>query len=66
MSTQTTPQTWPDLAGSLYDFLTGRGAEISYEFDDMRVMVPTRAGTDVTATPWKLDGTLRITTRNGE
>lgn len=66
MSTQAEPKTWPDLAGSLYDFLTGRGAEISYEFDEMRVLVPSRAGSDATATPWKLDGTLRITTRDSK
>ena len=26
--------TWPDLAISLYDRLTGRGAEIAYEFEE--------------------------------
>ncbi len=28
---------WPDLAISLYDRLTGRGAEIIYDFEDMEV-----------------------------
>ncbi len=26
---------WPDLAIGLYDRLTGRGSEITYEFDKM-------------------------------
>ncbi len=29
--------TWPDLAISLYERLTGRNAEIAYEFVDMHV-----------------------------
>jgi len=28
-------KSWPDLAIGLYDRLTGRGAEITYEFDNM-------------------------------
>jgi hypothetical protein len=39
-------QTWPDLAIGLYDKLTGRGAEISYEMDDLSVAVPSRVGSD--------------------
>ena len=38
MSEQT--NNWPDLAIQLYDRLTGRGAEISYAFDNMEVFVP--------------------------
>jgi hypothetical protein len=30
------PNNWPDLLIGLYDNLTGRRAEITYEFDDMR------------------------------
>ena len=33
-------QSWPDLAIGLYDKLTGRNAEITYEFDNMEIMVP--------------------------
>ena len=32
--------TWPDLAISLYDKLTGRHAEITYEFENLEVSVP--------------------------
>ena len=31
---------WPDLAIGLYDRLTGRNAEITYEFQDMHVKIP--------------------------
>ncbi|TVR60033.1 MAG: hypothetical protein EA422_14500 [Gemmatimonadales bacterium] len=57
-------QTWPDLAIGLYDRLTGRNAEITYEFDNMVVDVPSGTGSDVTHARWKLSGTVRIRTRD--
>ena len=56
--------TWPDLAIGLYDRLTGRGAEITYDFDDLAVEVPSRAGNGSEHARWKVDGTVRITTRD--
>lgn len=32
--------TWPELVAQLYDKLTGRGAEIAYEFQNLEVFVP--------------------------
>jgi hypothetical protein len=58
--------TWPELAIGLYDRLTGRGAEIVYEFEDMAVDVPSKVGEDAEHAHWRLDGTLRITTRERE
>ena len=55
--------TWPELAIDLYDRLTGRGAEITYEFEDMDVAVPSRTGEDAKHAHWQVDGTIRITTR---
>ncbi|MFC7155465.1 hypothetical protein ACFQPA_08350 [Halomarina halobia] len=55
--------TWPDLGIALYDRLTGRNAEIEYEFDDMNVFVPSKAGEGAEHAHWRLDGTLTITTR---
>ena len=56
-------QTWPDLAAELYDKLTGRNAEISYEFENMEVAVP--SGTVETAhAPWRVNGTLKIRARD--
>ena len=55
---------WPDLAIGLYDRLTGRGAEITYEFDNMEVKVPSAASEDASFATWKFNGTLRIKTRD--
>ena len=55
--------TWPDLAISLYDRLTGRGAEIIYDFEDLEVDVPSGTGEDVEHAKWRVDGELRVTTR---
>jgi hypothetical protein len=56
-------RTWPDLAISLYDRLTGRNAEITYEFEDMQVEVPSKAGEDAEHAHWRLDGTITVHTR---
>jgi hypothetical protein len=53
---------WPELAVGLYDRLTGRGAEIVYEFEDMDVAVPSKVGEDAEHAHWHVDGTIRITT----
>ena len=55
-------QTWPELAIGLYERLTGRGAEIAYEFEDMYVDVPDKVGEDADHARWRLDGTLTLTT----
>ncbi|MFB6243920.1 MAG: hypothetical protein ABEH80_07450 [Halobaculum sp.] len=55
--------TWPDLAISLYDRLTGRNAEITYDFEEMEVAVPSGTGEDAEHAHWQLDGTVRVTTR---
>ncbi len=58
--------TWPELAVGLYDKLTGRGAEITYEFEEMAVDVPSKVGDDAEHARWRLDGTLKISTRERE
>lgn len=58
--------TWPDLAVSLYDRLTGRGAEIVYDFEEMEVDVPSGTGEDADHAHWRLDGTVRVSTRERE
>lgn len=55
-------QTWPELAIGLYDKLTGRGAQITYEFDDFQVDVPTQAGGSTEHARWRMNGTVRIRT----
>jgi hypothetical protein len=57
-------QTWPDLAIGLYDKLTGRGAEISYQFENFEVQVPSSTGAEADHAKWRLNGSLRINTRD--
>ena len=59
-------RTWPELAIGLYERLTGRGAEIAYEFEDMQVDVPDRVGDDANHARWRLDGTLTIRTSEND
>ncbi len=61
-------KTWPELAIGLYDKLTGRNAEITYEFDDFDLFVPSKAGAkgNVEHAHWKMNGTLRIRTSDDE
>ncbi len=58
-------KSWPDLAIGLYDRLTGRNAEITYEFRDMEIMVPSGTGENAEHAKWRLNGTLTIRTRDG-
>ena len=64
MSAANDTQTWPDLAIGLYDKLTGRNAEISYCFDDFQLSVPSSASDQAKHATWKMNGNLRVTTRN--
>jgi hypothetical protein len=62
----TTEQTtsWPELAIGLYDRLTGRHAEITYEFDDMHVKVPSGTGPKAEHAEWVVSGTMKIRTED--
>ena len=58
-------KTWPELAIGLYDKLTGRNAEITYEFDDFDLYVPSKAGDANTEhAHWKMNGKLKIRTKD--
>lgn len=63
MSTSQTTD-WPELAIGLYDRLTGRRAEIAYEFADMHVKIPSGTGENVEHAEWVLNGTMKISTRD--
>ena len=61
-----TPQehaTWPQLAEGLYSFLTGRGATIEYQMENVEVMVPRDTGENSPQARWKINGTVRIRTQ---
>ncbi len=54
--------TWPDLAIGLYEQLTGRNAEIAYEFQDMHIKIPSGTGPQAEHAEWVFSGTLKIRT----
>ncbi|MHC5108918.1 MAG: hypothetical protein ACYTHJ_03455 [Planctomycetota bacterium] len=56
--------TWPELAIGLYDKLTGRNAEITYEFQDFGVGIPSAVSPKAERAQWRLNGTLKIRTQN--
>lgn len=65
MAQETT--TWPELAIGLYEKLTGRNAEISYQFEDFELYVPSKAsgnGEEASHAHWKMNGTLKIRTKD--
>ncbi|MEM6363893.1 MAG: hypothetical protein AAF539_08545 [Planctomycetota bacterium] len=65
MSVEKGTHTWPELAIGLYDALTGRNAEITYEFQDMNVHIPSSTGGDaVEHAHWKLNGIIKIRTKD--
>ena len=63
-TSQETTRDWPSLAIGLFDALTGRQAEITYEFDDFAVSVPSRVGENAESAQWNVSGTLRVRTRD--
>ena len=62
--TTTDTQTWPDLAIGLYDKLTGRGAEITYELHGLEIAVPNSASADAQHATWRVSGTVKIRTKD--
>lgn len=57
-------QTWPDLAIGLYDKLTGRGAEITYEFHGLEISVPSSASANAQHATWRVSGTVKVRTKD--
>ncbi|MBD3676368.1 MAG: hypothetical protein HUJ26_22895 [Planctomycetaceae bacterium] len=65
MSNAEETTSWPELAIGLYDRLNERNAEIVYDFDNFELSVPSAAKDSAVHAPWKMNGKLKITTRNG-
>ena len=55
---------WSDLAIGLYDRLTGRNAEITYDFDNLHLKVPSGTGSEAEHAEWVLAGTMKVRTRD--
>ena len=63
MNDKSDTTTWPDFAIVLYDLLTGRKAEITYEFDNLEIHVPIASGPDPEYAVWKLNGAIKVRAR---
>jgi len=66
MANQTDTRTWPELAAGFYENLTDRDAEISYQFENFELKIPSSTAADAEHARWKMNGTLRISTRQGK
>jgi hypothetical protein len=64
-SSQQTTQ-WANLLTDLFDRLTGKGAEISYNFQELEIDIPRAAGPqgqELGSAKWVVNGRLTITAR---
>jgi hypothetical protein len=64
-SSQRTTQ-WANLLTDLFDRLTGKGAEISYDFQELEIDIPRAAGPqgqELGSAKWVVNGRLTITAR---
>ena len=55
--------TGPEGAIGLYDLLTGRKAEVTYQFDNLEIFVPIASGPKPEHAVWKLNGALKVRAR---
>lgn len=55
--------TWPDVAVTLFDLLSGRKAEVTWEFERMEIHVPITTGSDTEYAIWRLNGILKVRAR---
>ncbi len=56
--------TWPEFGMALYDKLTGRHAEITYEFDNLEISVPLDPSAKSPHAQWIFNGILRIRSKD--
>jgi len=62
-TTQASSQ-WADLIGELFDRLTGKGASVSYSFDNFMIDIPRAVGPrgqELGSAKWTINGKLLIT-----
>jgi hypothetical protein len=55
--------TCPELSLNLYEALTGRNAEVIYEFQNLEIFAPKSASPEAGHAKWILNGILKIRTR---
>ncbi len=63
MNDKSDTTSWPDFAIVLFDLLTGRKGEITYEFDNLEIFVPIASGANPEHAVWKVNGALKVRAR---
>ena len=58
--------TWAELAIDLYDKLTGRGAEVTYHFENLEIYVPNKVDPDPKYAKWRLNGILKVSAKDAQ
>jgi hypothetical protein len=56
-------ETWPHFAIVLFDLLTGRKAEVTWQFENIEVHVPISTGANTEYAVWKFNGVLKVRAR---
>ena len=65
---QTTSQ-WAEIIGQLFDRLTGKGASVTYNFDNLVIDIPRAqgpGGKDLGSAKWTVNGRVVITAETHE
>ena len=66
MAPATTPndaKRGPGPSAGRSERLTGRGSEITYQFEDFELLIPSSASDDATHAKWKMNGVIKVRTR---
>ncbi len=53
-----------EIGQEMWSYLTGKGASVEYNFENMLIEVPKTTGPNSPRAIWKIDGTLRIKTND--
>jgi hypothetical protein len=62
--TAETSSQWAELIGELFDRLTGKGASVTYSFDNLIIDIPRAVGPrgqELGSAKWTINGKLLIT-----
>ena len=62
--TQQTANQWAEILGQLFDKLTGKGASVTYSFDNLVIDIPRAqgpSGQNMGSAQWTINGKLVIT-----
>ena len=64
VTTKETTTQWADLMAQLFDRLTGKGARVTYNFENLEIDIPRAVGPqgqDLGSAKWTINGRLTMT-----